>query len=297
MVILRSVTMRNYRRYQGEVELELGDGITVVSMPPGKGKTTVLEAISWCLFGSGGSSNASEIPNAQEMCGGGAEVMIALSFDGGARLERSMSCPAEGGQEVRTERWSLVDRNGRAVQGRADDEDDLMDLQEELFPTACAYSNLVSGPGLLGGPRRIEKAVTSSGEWCCTDLPLRAGAEATSLFFEACPSSMIDLVAYDPMGRPEVRVDPGGEVEAQEVRMALLAHALGFIKAHDREGSCPIFLDEPFHGMGADLKGRALPAVLSFLEGRQVIFLLSDPSEVEALRATGTVDKELEIWG
>lgn len=296
MAVLRSITMRDYRRYQGEVELELGDDVTVISMPLGNGKTTVLEAITWCLFGSG-AADTSEIANAQEMCRGGAEVMVALGFEGGARLERSASCPADGGAEAQNIRWSLVDQNGKAAQGRPNDEDEFIDLQEELFPNACAYSNLVSGPGLMGGSGRIEKAVMASGEWCCTDLPLRAGAQATALFFEACPSSMIDLVAYDPIGRPEVGIDPGGEVEAQEVQMALLAHSLGFIKAHDRDGNCPIFLDDPFHGMGAELKGRALRAMLNFFEGRQVIFLLSDPSEVEALRAAGAVDKELEIWG
>jgi hypothetical protein len=49
--------------------------------------------------------------------------------------------------------------------------------------------------------------------------------------------------------------------------------------------------------MGIHAAGRAAEAVAQFMEGHQLVLLLSDANAIDAMRSTGKVDKELEIKG
>ena len=64
---LGKVSMRNYKSYYGEVNVEMSRDpsrtITVIEGGMGKGKTTLLGAIYWCLYGKekpGATTNTDE---------------------------------------------------------------------------------------------------------------------------------------------------------------------------------------------------------------------------------------------
>ena len=53
-MILKSVKIQNYRVYRGPEEFEIASGdknVTVIQGTNDAGKTTMLNAITWCLFG------------------------------------------------------------------------------------------------------------------------------------------------------------------------------------------------------------------------------------------------------
>jgi hypothetical protein len=117
--------------------------------------------------------------------------------------------------------------------------------------------------------------------------------EATALFLALRPGAPVDCLGYDPEGRLELQVH--GTLDMTELRVALLSHALAFAKENAKV--CPVFIDDPFGGVdGAERRGM-FDAILEAMNGRQLIFLLSEEREAAALRATGKVDKELEIRG
>jgi DNA repair exonuclease SbcCD ATPase subunit len=89
MAKLRSLTLINYRRFAGEIELPLDPGVNMIVMPPGMGKTTILEAVSWCLLGTELVADPEQVPNAEALGAGMAEVRVALTFTNGERLERA----------------------------------------------------------------------------------------------------------------------------------------------------------------------------------------------------------------
>lgn len=243
------------------------------------------------------------MPNAIELASGHAEVMVAIDFaKDRLRLERSATfLLAQEGGRLQSTRWSVIDQGDKEALTCSERErsEEVVGYQERLFPETCAYSNLISGPCLgavlTGGRGGVERAVESSNMWCCSDLPLRSSADATRLFSDICPSSTISGISYDPSGHLEVQLSSPAAVGPHELRVALLSHALGFAKENER--TCPIILDEPFHSLGPDVKERTISVLLDFLAGRQVIFLLSNEEEVAVLRASGRLDRELEIWG
>lgn len=298
MAILRSIELRNYRRFRGEIELSLSPGINLVTTPPGGGKTTVLEAVSWCLLGNALVCDPNQVPNVEALGVGMTEVLVGLTFEGGERLERSavLSSAPEGASQEGW-RWRLLNADAGKVLEEGTDQEGFVDVQERLFPEVCVHANLISGPSLeatLRGARcGVDRAVECSGMWCCSDLPIRCAMEATGLFLRACPDAPVNTVGYDAVGKPEITLH--GNIAADDVRMALLSHALAFAKEGGLD--CPIFLDEPLAGVGSPDRPKLFNELIDFLPGRQVVFLLSRPEDIEALRGTGRVDKELEIWG
>jgi len=49
---LREVAIKGFRFFSGQISIRLGDGLTVIQGPPGSGKTSVIRAIEYGLFGS-----------------------------------------------------------------------------------------------------------------------------------------------------------------------------------------------------------------------------------------------------
>jgi hypothetical protein len=297
MAKLRSLTLINYRRFAGEIDLPLDPGVNLVVIPPGMGKTTILEAISWCLLGNELVSEPGQVPNAEALGRGKTEVRVGMAFTNGERLERFALCSMV---DDRVERqgwgWRLTGSDGTVVD-EGDDPRDFADHAERLFPEACVHANLISGSSLgrvaRGGTSGPERAVQCSDTWCTSDLSIRCAVEATGLFLGLCPGAPVRTLGYGPEGRPEIAAE--GALSPEQVRLAVLSHALAY--ARESTGVCPLFLDDPFDGVsGGDRRGM-FTEVLDALPSKQVVFLLSDPEEVEALRSTGRVDKELEIRG
>ena len=53
-LVLQKITIKNYRRFYGENELLFSNDsnrtVTIIQGDMGKGKTTILDAINWCLY-------------------------------------------------------------------------------------------------------------------------------------------------------------------------------------------------------------------------------------------------------
>jgi hypothetical protein len=297
MAKLRSVTLVNYRRFAGEIELPLDPGVNLVVVPYGMGKTSVLEAISWCLLGNDMVADPALVPNREALGTGMTKVLVALTFINGERLERyALFSLAEDRAERQRWGWRLTGSNGEVL-AEGDDAEAFSEQAERLVPEACVHAGLISGSSLAGvargGTCGPERAIRCSGSWCTSDLSIRCSFAATSLFLEMCPSAQIGTLGYDPEGRPEISVE--GPLSPEQVRMAVLSHAIAF--AGEGAVVCPIFLDDPLEGAGSIERGGLFSAMLDFLRKRQVVLLLSDPADIDALRATGRVDKELEIRG
>ena len=54
---LTRLYLRNFRVYEGPLELELPPGLIGIYGPNGAGKTTLLESIRWALWGKGKTGN------------------------------------------------------------------------------------------------------------------------------------------------------------------------------------------------------------------------------------------------
>ncbi len=298
MAKLRSLLLRNYRRFAGEIELPLDPGINLIAIPAGLGKTSILEAVSWCLLGTELVCEPEQVPNIEALGKGMADVLVGLEFVNGERLERfALFSYVSGGVEREAWGWRLVDAASGKVIIEGDDGDDFADQQERLFPETCVHANLINGPALRraaeGCRSGVERAVNSSNNWCTSDLSLRCSMEATGLFLSLCPQAPVNALSYGPEGRLEVSVH--GPLTETEVRLALLSHAVAFAKESAKV--CPIFLDDPF-GQADELDHAALfKRIVEMLPSRQVVFLLSGQKDIADLRSTGRVDKELEIRG
>ena len=298
MAKLRSIVLRNYRRFAGEIELPLDPGINLISIPAGLGKTSILEAVSWCLLGTELVAEPEQVPNIEALGKGMAEVLVGLEFVNGERLERyALFSYLAGEVEQEAWGWRLVDAASGKVIREGDSGDDFADQQERLFPESCVHANLINGPALrqaVAGCRGgVERAVSSSNNWCTSDLSVRCSMEATGLFLSLCPEAPVNALGYDPDGRLEMTVH--GPLTEAEVHQALLSHAVAFAKENARV--CPIFLDDPFGPIDDLDRNAQFEALVGSLPSRQVVFLLSDPRDIAALRSTGKVDKELEIRG
>lgn len=297
MAKLRSLTLINYRRFAGEIELPLDPGVNLIVIPRGMGKTTVLEAISWCLLGTELVSDPEQVPNAEALGAGMAEVRVALNFTNGENLERfALYSRVDDRVERQGWGWRLVGSD-RGVVAEGDDAEEFACHAERLFPEACVHANLISGGSLsrvaMGGASGPERAIRCSDTWCTSDQSIRCSMEATGLLLGLCPGAPVRTLGYDPDGRPEVAVD--GALTQEQVRLAVLCHALAF--ARESTGMCPIFMDDPLEGARGDDLERLFDLVLDGLPSKQAVFLLSDPDDIDALRSTGRVGKELEIRG
>jgi hypothetical protein len=298
MAKLRSVVLRNYRRFAGEIELPLDPGVNLIAAPTGQGKTSILEAVSWALLGPELVSEPDQVPNVEALGKGMAEVLVGLEFVNGERLERfALFSYLSGEVEQEAWGWRLVDIESGAIIAQVDEGEEFADQQERLFPETCVHANLINGPGLrrsLEGCRSgVERAVDSSNNWCTSDLSLKASMEATGLFLALRPDAPVNTLGYDPQGRLEMSLQ--GPLTESDVQLALLSHALAFAKENAKV--CPLFIDDPFSTVDAPDRGPLFRAILDALPARQLVFLLSDERDIAALRATGRVDKELEIRG
>jgi hypothetical protein len=298
MAKLRSIVLRNYRRFAGEIELPLDPGVNLIVIPTGQGKTSILEAVSWGLLGPELVTEPEQVPNVDALGKGMAEVLVGLEFVNGERLERfALFSYLSGEAEQEAWGWRLVNAGSGEVLAQGDGGEEFADQQERLFPETCVHANLINGPGLLrtleGCQSGVERAVDSSNNWCTSDLSLRCSMEATGLFLAFRPEAPVNTLGYDPEGRLEMSVH--GPLTRSDLQLALLSHALSFAKENAKV--CPIIIDDPLSGVeAADRKG-LFDAILDALPSRQLIFLLSDEGDVAALRATGRIDKELEIRG
>lgn len=280
MASILSIVLRNYRRFRGEIELPLSGGIDIVQTPPGMGKSSIAEAVAWCLAGE---MSQDDVMNAEgRLADEGAMVSLTFSDPRRTVLERSISSPSGGMME------------------RADVHPDgsFEEKREELFPASCIHSNIISGISLemvmRGGRTGGERAVEGMRGWGASDAPLRASMEGTSLYLAMMPETAVSCIVFDRGGRPGVQCDAAG-IGPDEYRAVVLSSALAF--ARESCPGVPVILDEPFEGMGIHAAGRAAEAVAGFMEGHQLVLLLSDANAIDAMRSTGKVDKELEIKG
>ncbi len=51
---LNSIFLKNFRGFRSGTTVQLKDGINLVLGENGRGKSSLLNAVEWCLFGSGG---------------------------------------------------------------------------------------------------------------------------------------------------------------------------------------------------------------------------------------------------
>ena len=260
MAFIRSMVLRNYRRFRGEIELPFSGGIDIVQVPKGMGKSSIAEAAAWCLVGG---MPDSEVMNAEGK-GVGEDTLVGLN-------ERTAVRP-----------------------------DGVFDhLREELFPAACIDSNIISGSTLgrvMQGERSGgERAVERMRGWSEGDALLRSSMEATSLYLAMVDEPSASCLLFDRRGRPAVQCDGTPIIGPAEHHAVVLASALAF--ARESCPGVPVILDEPFKGLAGSEAARASEAVAVFMEGCQLIVLLSDVAEIDALHATGKVGKELEIKG
>lgn len=296
MAKLSSILLVNYRRFLGEIKIHLDPGVNLIAIPAGRGRSTLLEAISWCLLGNELVSEPGQVPNVDALGSGMAEVMVSLSFVNGETLERYALFSNEGGVVVQQGwGWRLRRSGDSSIIAEGDDAEEYAEQQERLFPEACVHADLMDGSdmmhimyGRLSGP---ERAVQCSDNWCTSDLSLRCAMEATGLFHRLCLEGNVDALDYGPEGRLELSLSaPPSETG---VRLALLCHALAF--ARENAPVCPIILADPL-GESSD-RPEQYRHILDMFPSRQLIFLLSDEGDIAALRSTGRVDKEIEIRG
>lgn len=83
-MIIKEISIRNFRSYYGENKFEFSDGLTLIIGDNGDGKTTFFEALQW-LFNTATENNS--IHNASEMrkskleIGESDEVAVRMVFD------------------------------------------------------------------------------------------------------------------------------------------------------------------------------------------------------------------------
>lgn len=83
-MIIKEISIRNFRSYYGENKFEFSEGLTLVIGDNGDGKTTFFEALQW-LFNTATENNS--IDNASEMrkskleIGESDEVAVRMVFD------------------------------------------------------------------------------------------------------------------------------------------------------------------------------------------------------------------------
>jgi exonuclease SbcC len=75
--------MKNFKKYRGIVTVEFQDGLTGILGGNGSGKSTIVEAIAWALYGSRASTVRRDfIKNSRASEGEDLEVSLSLQHDG-----------------------------------------------------------------------------------------------------------------------------------------------------------------------------------------------------------------------
>lgn len=98
---LISLELRNFRQHL-DSSITFSDGVTGVIGSNGAGKTTILEAISWALYGAPAVRGTNDTIRSR-MSEGGAKVSVALSFElGGSvyRVSRTLDAAGRSGSAV-----------------------------------------------------------------------------------------------------------------------------------------------------------------------------------------------------
>lgn len=289
MAPLQSIILRNYRRFRGEIEFSLSSGINLIQTLPGMGKSSIAEAVAWCLVGRRCGPTAAEVVNVDAGGAGDEDVLVSLSFqtDEEIILERSLTMAGTG----------MDERTAVHANGKTDGE--FTQQREALFPAACIHSNIISGASIgrvLQSERMgTERAVADMPGWNDGDAPLRASMEATSLYVSMVPNPSASCLLFNEHGQPLVQCSRAEPMGSTEHRLMILSAALAF--ARESCPGIPIILDEPFLGLDDATMERAVKVVTEFMDGHQVIFLLSRPSEIEAVRAIDHLEKEIEVRG
>src|SRR5687768_7005237 len=89
---INRLQLTNFRQH-ADTSIDFGTGITGVIGPNGAGKTTILEAIAWCLYGTGAQRDKLETIRFQR-AGERAQVRVVLDFELSGqryRVSREMS--------------------------------------------------------------------------------------------------------------------------------------------------------------------------------------------------------------
>lgn len=80
---LNSLSMNNFKKYRGSVRVEFQDGLTGIVGGNGSGKSTIVEAIAWALYGSRASTVRRDfIKNSRASERDDLEVKLSLYSDG-----------------------------------------------------------------------------------------------------------------------------------------------------------------------------------------------------------------------
>ena len=80
---LNSLSMKNFKKYRGWAKVEFQDGLTGIVGRNGSGKSTIVEAIAWALYGSRASTVRRDfIKNSRASDSDDLEVRLSLNVDG-----------------------------------------------------------------------------------------------------------------------------------------------------------------------------------------------------------------------
>lgn len=100
-MIIKRITIKNFRSYYGENEFQFSDGLTLIVGDNGDGKTTFFEALQW-LFNTAVDNNSidnvSEMKKTELETGERGEVMVSMQFehDGAKQVEKSFYFEKKG---------------------------------------------------------------------------------------------------------------------------------------------------------------------------------------------------------
>ena len=112
-MILKEITINNFRSYYGSNHLSLSKGLTLIIGDNGDGKTTLFEALEW-LFDTKGEdrkdSHISEKRKSELEIGESDEVSVSLTFehDGEKEIKKSFYFERESEDFIRTKDYKFV---------------------------------------------------------------------------------------------------------------------------------------------------------------------------------------------
>ena len=137
---LQRLHVRNIRSYR-DLDMDFGDGVTVISGPNGSGKSSILEACFLALFGTNALSGTS-LQTADMITRGETSAEIVLDFShGGAdyRIEQHFRLSKSG---TASNSGSVLYRNGAVIADQAKKTYaavcDILNMNEEAYAN-CAY--------------------------------------------------------------------------------------------------------------------------------------------------------------
>ncbi|MDZ7332649.1 MAG: SMC family ATPase [candidate division KSB1 bacterium] len=115
-MIIRSIKLKNYRRFR-ELELELPENLIGIVGNNGAGKTTIVEAIGWCLYGNRIRRTDKQDVRSQ-CCGAGETCSVELIFTCGDHEYRIVRQLKGRAANVEAALYLNADREPIAVQER-----------------------------------------------------------------------------------------------------------------------------------------------------------------------------------